>query len=198
MPESVLSRVTAPATPLVSVADAKAHLRVDHSDDDTLISARIAAATNFVEGPTGILGRALITQTWRLTLSSAPSGSLRLPLPPVQSVSAVTYYDDSNTLQTFGAPNYRLFSAGEFDLLELTDGANWPTLYSRSDALTVEFVTGMGDDPADVPEEIRLAVIILTAHWYENREIMAESNVATLPFGVQSLLMNHRLARGHI
>lgn len=176
----------------------KSHLRVDHADDDSLIAARIAAATNFVEGETGILGRALITQTWRLTLPAAPSSALQLPLPPVQSVSSITYYDADNVSQTFAADQYRLVSAGDVGLVDLAQGASWPALYSRSDAMSVEFVAGFGDDSEDVPEEIRLAVIMLVAHWYENREVMGDVSTRALPFGVQSLLMNHRPARGLI
>lgn len=199
MAEPFLTRVSAPVSPLLSISEAKDHTSVLHHDDDALLSRFVAAANDWMDGEAGILGRALITQTWRLTLPAAPrEGVLRLPVPVVQSISAITYYDESNATQTFAASNYRLVSTDEYGLVELDDGVSWPNLYSRADAMSVEYVTGYGDSASDVPQAIRQAAALLAAHWYESREAVTEKSMAALPMGIQMLLMNYRLARGHI
>lgn len=199
MADSFLTLVSAPATPLLSLAEAKEHVRVDHTDDDTFLESVVAAANGWMDGEAGILGRALITQTWRLTLSAPPRGRfLSLPVPVVQSVSSVAYFDETNTEQTFAADNYRLISHPEHGLIELADGANWPNTYRRGDAMSVDFVAGYGDTATDVPQPIRHAAALLAVHWYENREAATERSMAALPLGVQALLANYRLARGHI
>jgi len=60
-------RVTAPADRPVTLAEVKNHCRIDHSDDDTLVQSYIDAAVAHVEGWSGVLGRCLVTQTWRQT-----------------------------------------------------------------------------------------------------------------------------------
>lgn len=199
MADSFLTLVAAPAVPLLSVAEAKQQVVVDHSDDDALLERLVAAANDWLDGESSILGRALITQTWRLTLSAPPRERfLRLPIPVAQSVSAITYYDETNTEQTLAAPNYRLISQAEYGLVELVDGANWPNTCRRADAMSVEYVTGYGDTAADVPEAIRHAAALLVAYWYDNRSAVTERSMSAMPLGVQALLANYRLARGHI
>jgi len=197
--DSFLTRVTAPAAPLLSLPEVKQHIAIDHNDDDAMLDGIVAAANDWMDGEAGVLGRALVTQTWRLTLSAPPRGrALRLPIPIVQSVSAITYYDETNTQQTLAADQYRLVSHPEYGLVELVDGANWPNTYRRADAMSVEYVTGYGDTAADVPQAIRQAAALLAAYWYDNRSVATERSMSEMPMGVQSLLMNYRLARGHI
>jgi len=185
--------------PLLSVAEAKQHVVVDHDDDDTLLAGMVAAANDWMDGEAGVLGRALITQTWRLTLSAPPrERALRLPIPVVQSVSAITYYDETNAQQTLAADQYRLISHPEYGLVELVDGVNWPNTYRRADALSAEYVTGYGDAAEDVPQAIRHAAALLVAYWYDNRSAATERSMSVMPMGVQALLANYRLARGHI
>lgn len=199
MADSFLTLVAAPTVPLLSVAEAKQQVVVDHSDDDALLERLVAAANDWLDGESSILGRALITQTWRLTLSAPPRERfLRLPIPIVQSVSAITYYDGANTQQTLAAEQYRLISKPEHGIVELVDGASWPNTYRRADAMSVEYVTGYGDTAADVPEAIRHAAALLVAYWYDNRSAATERSMSAMPLGVQALLANYRLARGHI
>ncbi len=199
MADRFLTRVAGPSQPLLSLAEAKQHVAIDHGDDDALLEGIVAAANDWMDGESGVLGRALITQTWRLTLSAPPRGrALRLPIPVVQSVSAITYYDETNAQQTLAADQYRRVSHPEYGLVELVDGANWPNTYRRADAMSVEYVTGYGDTAADVPQAIRHAAALLAAFWYDNRGAATERSMSAMPMGVQSLLMNYRLARGHI
>src|SRR5690606_12599307 len=95
-------RTVAPATMPVSLAEAKAHLRVDHDDQDDLITAQIKAATAYLDGWSGILGRALVTQTWRQDFAGF-GDRLPLPLVPVTAIDSVSYFDGDNVHQTLDA-----------------------------------------------------------------------------------------------
>ena len=192
-------RVSGPETPLLTTAEAKSHLRVDYSDDDTLIDAYISAATEMVDAQFGELGLALITQRWQLTMESFPaSGTFYLTVPPVQQITSITYFDSSNVQQTLASNTYRLTVNGDHATVTLVDGQSWPATYAREDAVAVQYDAGFGDDASDVPEGIRVAVRLMVAHWYEHREAVSEVNMEQVPVGVPHLLAKYRIPRGHI
>lgn len=73
-----LTRIVAPSGPVVTLAEAKAHLRVDHDDDDGHITGCVLAAEGHLDGPFGTLGRCLVDQTWQASL--AEGEAFRQPL----------------------------------------------------------------------------------------------------------------------
>lgn len=81
---SIPVRTTAPATPVVALADLKAHLRVDGTDSDSVITALEKQAVAHLDGYRGILGRCILSQKWSVTYGEA--GTYRLPLPDVSAV----------------------------------------------------------------------------------------------------------------
>ena len=89
--------VTAPATEPLSLSEVKNQLRIEHNDEDALIARLIQAAIDYVD-VTGTLGKAMITQTWGEWYAPNP-GTVTLSLGPIQSVSAIKYYDADNALQ---------------------------------------------------------------------------------------------------
>ena len=93
-----------PPAPVLTVGDAKAHCRIDGSIDDASVTQWIAAATRKVEADTE---RALLTQTWTLTLDRFPSwrAPIDVPRPPLQAVTQITYYNSSNQAATLDASN---------------------------------------------------------------------------------------------
>ena len=191
--------VEGPAVPLLSLAEAKAHCRVDYSDDDDLLTAYVQAATDMVDAEWGELGRALVTQRWRATMPAFPaSGHFDITPPPVQQITSITYYDTDNAEQTLSSGVYRLTVNGEFASVDLLDGASWPQTYARADAVSVDFDAGYGDAASDVPEGIRLAVRLMVGHWYEQRAAVTEKSMSALPLGIRSLLNKYRVVRGHI
>lgn len=157
--------VTAPATQPVTLAEAKLHCRVDHTDDDALIEGLIAAATGHLDGWTGILGRAIITQTWRQDFPGFGC-KLRLPLAPAASISAVTYHDGDNAEQTLDDAVYGLFIDAAGPYVALRPDQTWPGAYNRPDAVSVEYVAGADD----VLPAIKAAILLLIGHWYVNRD----------------------------
>lgn len=189
--------VTPPAAALVTAAEAKAQTRISTDAEDTLIDRLIATATARLDGYAGVLGRALITQTWRVSFSRFPARRLRLPLGDLQSVTGVTYRDTDDAEQTLATSVYAAHEDAIGPYITLKDGQSWPATYARDDAVAVTWVAGYGDAASDVPQAIRHAAMMLLGHWYENREASAIGvSVAALPLSVEALVMQYR--RGEI
>ena len=188
--------VTAPAVEPISTADAKSHLRVDISDDDTYIDTLVAVARRTAER---ISRHALITQTWDLLLDAFPAGDvLEIPLPPLQSVTYVQYTDDDGNTSTFAASSYQVDAEGTPGRIALDFGETWPADMLQTVAgVRVRFVAGFGDAASDVPEDIIHAMKLMIGHWYENREDVTVGAVAReIPKASEFLLANYReLAR---
>lgn len=190
------SLITAPAIEPVTTAEAKAHLRVDIADDDTLIDNLVKAAREQAESFTG---RALLTQTWEYALDGFPAENhIDLPKPPLQSVTSVTYYDTDGAAHTFAATSYYVDKSMEPGRLVLDYGETWPseTLRPSSGAVVIKFKAGYGDAATTVPQSIRQAILLLVGHWYEAREAIIVGTISTeLPMTVKYLLWPSRMLR---
>jgi uncharacterized phiE125 gp8 family phage protein len=189
--------ITPPAAALYTIDEVREHVRRDDQDDDAYLTLLIDVVTGRLDGINGVLGRALITQTWSESFDGFPVGSvLPLVLAPAISVSAITYYDTNGDAATLDAGSYRVFNAARQSYVKLNSSASWPSTDERDDAVTVQFVAGYGATAASVPAEIRHAGKLLLAHYYENREEVLVGTIATpLPNGVMTLL--RRFIRPH-
>lgn len=125
---------------VLTLAAAKAHLRVDFNDDDELIESYIATAIENVDGRDGWLGRALAAQTWELRLADF-CGEIAIPLPPLIEVLSVSYYDASDALQTVPSTDYEVVGIGGFGKarLVLRTGKRWPSTGTRAENVIVRF-----------------------------------------------------------
>lgn len=180
--------VTAASAALVTLAEAKTHLRVDHSDDDTYISGLITAAVSYLDGYSGRLGRAILEQTWRVDFGSF-SDEMRLPVGNLMAVNSVTYYDDSNAQQTLPSTVYQSSVDGAGAFLSLKPGQMWPAAFARNDAVRVTWSAGYGATVASVPAAIKHATLLLIGNWYDNRSASSTNNHQEIPFAVNALLM---------
>ena len=186
-----VERVTAPTADPVSVAEAKSHLRVEHSDDDLLIYRLIETAVAYVD-VRGALGKAMITQTWAEWFAPNPS-ELVLSLGPVQSVSGISYYDTDNALQAATLSDFYVLGPSTRTVIKPKSGYAWPTTFTRDDAIKVEYVIGYGDSYTDVPSTVRHAILMLVSHYYENRENELIGTISkTIPFGFEALIDSER------
>lgn len=182
--------VTGPTAEPVTLAEAKLHLRVDIDDDDDLIEALVAAAREYVER----LCRpqvALISQTWKLVLDATPGDTVTLRPYPLQSVSSIKTTSDAGVEATYSSSGYQVDTVSEPGRVRLKSGYSWPsTTLQALNGFEVSFVAGFGDDPSDVPQQIRQAVLLLIGHWYENREVQIVTGAMpmSLAFTVQALL----------
>ena len=164
-----LSLVTAPAAPLLSLAQAKQHLRVEHTFDDALIVALVSAVEAHIAGRDGFLGRSLLTQTWDYKMPWFPAcDHIHVPFPPLQSVTHVKYFDGSDVEQTFASASYATHSATDRGYIKLKQGYGWPGSYTRDDAVTVRFVCGYGGAD-DVPAPIKAAALLMLGELYTTR-----------------------------
>lgn len=179
--------VTAPASEPVTATEAKAHMRVDGSTEDTLIGNLIKAARVIVERKQN---RQLITATWDAVFDRFPYDRvIRLPLPPLQSVTSIKYIDVDGVEQTFSSSKYTVVTNSVEGRIELNDGEAWPTTSNRIGAVTIRFVAGYGSNTTDVPETTRLAILQLVAHWFETREpVVIGQGVNKVPFSVEALI----------
>lgn len=179
-------RTVPPSVALVSLTEAKAHLRVNSSEEDALIAGLAAAAMSYLDGPSGRLGRALLQQTWVQDFEGF-SGRLRLPVGDLMEVSSVTYYDASNVQQTLDASVWTAFTDARGPFVTLGIGQSWPAVYSRRDAVRVTWTAGFGATAVSVPPAIRHAALVLIGQWYANRSASGDGAQATeLPFAVEA------------
>lgn len=177
---------------MVTTAEAKAHLRVDDSTDDTLIAGLVKGATRFIEG---LCWSALVTQTWELVLDEFCSDVIDLERGPLQSITSVKYRDEDGTEQTLSSSAYWVDTARLPGRIMLKDTESWPGTQVRPDAVRVRFVVGFGAASA-VPQELKQAILYVVSHLYENREPeIVGTIVARLALGVEALIAEYRLVR---
>ena len=181
----LLTLVAAPAVELFTLDELKDHLRIDASqtEDDAYLMRLVAAVRQHLDGYSGYLGRALITQTWRLDLERFSSVE-RIPLPRLQSVTSITYIDSNGDTQTVSSSVYEVISDGDWDgyVRKLTS-QSWPTDVSTEYAypVSITFKAGFGDSWNDVPEDIRLAALMLIAETYMSRGEFIPDNLVKNP-----------------
>lgn len=180
----MLTLFTPPAVTPVTLNEAKAHLAVTHSLDDTIIQLYLDAAVSYVDGAEGTLGRCLVTQTWDYSLDCFPT-EITVPLPTLQSVTSVKYYDVDGVEQTITSSNYTV--AGQ--RIAPIETFDWPDIDTeRPYPITVRFVAGYGD-AADVPAAIKAAILLLVGSMYAGREDWGDSAAA------RALLRPYKKAR---
>ena len=180
--------VTAPAIEPVSLAEAKAFLRIEHDDDDDVIAALIAGARIYVEAQTR---RALMTQSWRLTRDAWPqTGRIAVRPAPLQSLEAARVHDGEGEPIELDTEGFFVDAAGS----ELVF-APWAMPQPGRVAAGIEFdvTLGYGDAAVDVPEPLRQAVRLLAGHWYENRGLVSPGAAPLLPMTVPALLSPYRM-----
>jgi uncharacterized phiE125 gp8 family phage protein len=187
-----------PSAEPVSLAEAKAHLRVTSSSEDALIASLLAAARVHLERS---LSRAFLSQSWSLFLDRWPAAyDLELPLAPVLSIAAIRVAGPGSNIVTLAAGDYRLDGQAVPPRIVRTDGARWSAaaLAPAQGALGIEiaFVAGHGTAATDVPAQLRQAILLLLAHWFEGRSpIELGATGAPLPEAIAVLVQPYRQVR---
>ncbi len=190
----LVPRVATPAVEAawpVGLALAKKFCIVEETTEfDAELNLFLSTAFTWLQPPFGVLRLSIAEQTLRLDLPCWPSCSLTLPAGPVQSISSVKYFDESNVDQTLADANYFL----DNDELIWADTFNSPAHYERPSAVRITYVTGYAADAPDYPVLIKTAILQCVKHWFDNREAVAAVGAMNMmPLGVDDLLANYRV-----
>lgn len=216
MPSLVVK--TPPTQELLSLSEAKSHLRVDISDDDALIESMISAIRRTLENnfrivilsqelvmgldyfgmpermPTWLYGWPPSTLTWGPTGWMVPEAQIIELRGPVTSIVSITYTDPSGATQTVPSANY----VADLDSMPARVAPAlakvWPSTAPLPEAVKIDFIAGYSS-PAAVPDDIKAAHKLWLAHLYEHREqVMVDKRIVALdmPWGVQMLMAPYR------
>jgi uncharacterized phiE125 gp8 family phage protein len=185
-----LELITAPAAEPITLEEAKNHMRVEVDTDDTIITNFIMTARRYCEK---IQGRFYVTQTWDWFLDQFPEYPFDLPYPPLQSITHIKYYDKDGTEFTFSSAKYQVDVKGFQGRITLVFNESWPSVSLKPiNGVVIRFVAGYGAASA-VPAEIKTAIKILIAHWYENRQITDVLKQEQIPLSAHDLLQVDRV-----
>jgi uncharacterized phiE125 gp8 family phage protein len=187
---SHVTLLTPPAAEPLGLIEAKAHLRLDHDRDDMAIQGLIRAARELCEQVTR---RALIEQTRALRLDRLPSlfkihRMVPLPYPPLIAVEQVAARAASSAEIILPPADYEAVAGGEGSGRIAFKATPWDCA-----ALTIRYRCGYGAAAEDVPTPLRQGMLMLLAHWYEQREAAAPNGVAPVPYGVEAMWRPYRV-----
>lgn len=184
--------ITPPSQLPLTLDEAKAQAVIDYDYDDVFIMACIAAATGDIDGVNGWLGRALITQTWELRLDRFPS-KIKVPLPPLQSVTSITYVDLEGATQTLDPNHYTVLSGREPAEIWPAYGVCWPATRCVPEAVSVRFVAGYGDSQDAIPDLIKHWLKLRVATLLEHREEVITGTIITANPSLMNMLESYRV-----
>lgn len=207
-----LTLVSGPAVQPLTLAEAKSHLRVGHTDEDALIGIFLAASTAAAEKSTG---RAFIDQTWDYYLDFFPHGYrhypvhhrhhvhnwIEIPKPPLIDIEGVFYTDTAGVEHQF--TGFSIDVARAPARIFPTANGCWPsTLINEPNAVRIRFRAGYvdpGNSPFtnNVPADIKAAILLMLGTLYQQREtIVIGATPLLLPWGAEQLLYRHTVQLG--
>jgi len=186
-----LSMLVGPRLEPISVAEAKLFLRIDNDAENDVIAALITTARLHVERLTR---RIVLEQTWRLYLDDLPKNHLvELGIGPVRDVLQVVCYNDDGEPRVIPAKDYVVdVSAVPARIKFRRSGYSSETRILNG--YEIDFIAGFGATTLHVPADIRQAIMMLVAHWFENRSAVAmDVNLVSTPKGVNELIKPYRV-----
>jgi uncharacterized phiE125 gp8 family phage protein len=182
-----------PAQEPLSLSDVKAHLRIDNSAEDVLLSSLMLTSRLHVEAS---LNLALITQSWMMVLDRWPACDfVEIPMSPLQAINEVRVKTSANTVVAVPATTYLVDIASKpprlvWNMVARTD----PGI--KAGGIEIDFTAGFGSTGASVPSPLKHALLLLTAHWYEHRDpVEIGSSAARIPEAVSDLIQPFRKIR---
>jgi uncharacterized phiE125 gp8 family phage protein len=182
----------APAADVVTLAEAKAHLRVEaeDTDNDAAIRGYVSAAVSYAEQYTGLR---LAPQTVKLRAWALDACTFRLPTAPIESITSITYLDQDGAEQALDASAYVTDLNGIHPTLSRAYHQTWPAHRVTLGSITITAVCGYA--AGQVPTPIKQAILLMVGDWFSNRETTDPSRVQAIEMvAVDALLANYRRA----
>jgi uncharacterized phiE125 gp8 family phage protein len=177
--------MTIPA--LLTAAELRVQARVDDVAEDATLLAFGAAAERRIEALTG---QALTRRVEYLRELDWPHDGWELVRYPVNGVSSISYTDPAGAPQALPGTVWVL-TPGKVARLRLRQGQEWPETLADSEisiALDVGYPTGA------CPANLKLACLMLAAHYYDTRGTVTMGAAATeIPETVSALIADFRL-----
>lgn len=186
-----LSMLAGPQIEPISVAEAKLFLRIDHDAENEIVAALITTARLHVERMTR---RIMLAQSWRLYLDALPASRIaKIGIGPVREVTQVTCYDQNGDPEIIPPEDYVVDVSAVPARIKFRPQA----LQNQKRELNgyeIDFTAGFGATTLDVPADLRQAILMLVAHWYENRSaVSTDVSVAATPNGICELIQPYRV-----
>lgn len=180
MKPSGLRLTAAAVSEPVTTADLKSFMRIDSTDDDGLIASLIKAATKRADE---YCKRSFMEQDWRASFDSLAM-IVDLPRPPLVSVDKVTLYDQDGT--EYAVTDFHIDTASEPGRVFFNSTDGWPTTVRKKAAMVIDYTAG-ASNPTLVDQDVKHAIKLIVAFWYENRESQA------MPSEAKDVLSTHRI-----
>ncbi|HEY4200049.1 MAG TPA: hypothetical protein VGM83_05775 [Devosiaceae bacterium] len=195
-----LLRVSSPEEMPIDRAVVFAHLRSipfengQAPDDADYIDGLIEMAVDRLDGPNGLLNRALISQVWKANYAAFPV-EIPVPLARCTAIQSVTYLDVNGAAQTLATPAYRITGLNTDNArIRPVNGTAWPTTCRDGEAVTVTFTSGFGADAEDIPGSIRHAILEAVARAYAYSEPVIDGrSFSSLPGSATTAVTDWRV-----
>jgi len=177
----------------ITLDEAIGHLRINAGDEDDYVTGLIDVVQGSFERETD---RQLLTQTWIAYFNGFPPGRepIRLPKRPLQSVTEIRYRDADGLSTVWDDAEYRVTayrgSLASYGTIQPTVGFDYPSTEQGAEVVEVEFVAGYGDEAADIPADIKNALLLLLAHGFQNR--FPFTTTGDLPVSLKGILSHYR------
>ena len=191
-----LVQKTEPSDYPVSLDEAREHLKIPSEDtgENSLLHLMIQAATDTAEKVTR---RCLLSRSYELGLDSFPSGrEIELPKPPLVSVTSIKYLDGDGNEQTLSSTAYTVDTGTKPGRIWLNEDETWPNTYDVPRAVYITYTAGHASASV-VPATIRMAILLMVGHWFENREAVVVGptglRIKEVPLSANMLLEQNRI-----
>lgn len=169
----------------ISLSRAKDHLRVDHDYEDTLIRAYLNAATEHAEH---YCDRLFMRGRVQQFMDEFAGGDIELYYP-IANLVAIQYYNSDNDLTNLDLSEIDKDTESISGIIK--NNGDWPSTYSRINAITITYDTGISSNENGINDNIKSAILLILGKLYECRE----DSIHQLPTASQRLLEPFRRYR---
>ena len=187
-PQGKVVQTVAVSTEPITVAEAKAHLRVTSSDDDAYIASLITVAREMVERHTRQIWTAA---TFEVYYDDFPNTDT-ITIPDLTNLRTVViqYQDQDDNTQTWNATNYyTALNTTPARIVKKTN-SDFPSTSAAPGAVKITIET---DAPTVMPKPILQGIYMLIGHFYENRQEVVDRIQYQMPNACEFLLSPYRV-----